>query len=78
MLVSWCSWYFSSYFFSSFDILDEKDDDTCEKKYSYDGDKGDRIPNPDNGLFFEGSDDRRFTIKCIRCVRDIELHFEVV
>gem|GEM_PF-6000203 len=78
MLVNSMMYNCSSFYFSSFDILDKKDDYACEKKDSYDGDEGYRIPNPDSGLFFERSDDRCLASERIRCIRDIELHLEVV
>ena len=62
----------SSFYFSpSFEVLDEKDDYSCEKKYSYDGNEGDHVPYQNHGLLFECSDDRCLASERIRRIRYI-------
>jgi len=65
-------------FFSSFDVLDKKNHNTCEKKYSYDSNEGDDIPDQDSGLCFYGSNNRCFSAEGERRIGDIEFHGEII
>lgn len=64
--------------FLSFEILDKKNDNTCEKKYSDYRKIGNHVPDSDYGLFSDSSDDRRLTAESERRIGDSESHREIV